>query len=176
MYEQLTIDPWRIPVVILSGIFTYLGFIVLVRIFGARVLSKMHTFDAVVIVMFGAVAGRAVIGHPPTLMAGIVGLGTLMVMESIFGMIRDGRYIKRVINSHPQVIVANGEMIDDQLRKTHVSPSDIRSALRRAGIPTLSMVQLMILEPTGDLTVFKVGIPVDPDLLKGVAGVEYLYP
>ena len=52
--------PWRIPVVIVSAIGVYLAFLVLVRLFGARVLTAWSTFDAVVIIMFGAVAGRAV--------------------------------------------------------------------------------------------------------------------
>ena len=81
MWEQLAIEPWRIPVVMISAIGAYLGFLLLVRAFGVRVLAKMSSFDTVVIVMYGAVAGRVIIGHPPTLAAGIIGLLTLMGIE-----------------------------------------------------------------------------------------------
>ena len=174
--SQLAIDPARIPVVILSGVCIYLGFLLLVRAFGVRVLAKMTTFDAVVIVMFGAVAGRVVIGHPPTLVAGIIGLLTLMAMEALFGMVRDLRGIKATLVGRPQVLVAHGEIIAEQLKKTHVRKADVKHAGRRAGIPNMKYVQLMILEPTGEMSIFRTGEPVDPDLLKGVAGVEYLYP
>ena len=115
--SQLAIDPARIPVVILSGVCIYLGFLLLVRVFGVRVLAKMTTFDAVVIVMFGAVAGRVVIGHPPTLVAGIIGLLTLMAMEALFGMVRDLWGIKTALVGRPQVLVAHGEIIAEQLKK-----------------------------------------------------------
>ncbi|WP_315535712.1 YetF domain-containing protein [Corynebacterium matruchotii] len=174
--SQLAIDPARIPVVILSGVCIYLGFLLLVRVFGVRVLAKMTTFDAVVIVMFGAVAGRVVIGHPPTLVAGIIGLLTLMAMEALFGMVRDLRGIKTALVGRPRVLVAHGEIIAEQLKKTHVRKADVKHAVRRAGIPNMKYVQLMILEPTGEMSIFRTGEPVDPDLLKGVAGVEYLYP
>lgn len=136
----------------------------------------MTTFDAVVIVMFGAVAGRVVIGHPPTLVAGIIGLLTLMAMEALFGMVRDLWGIKTALVGRPQVLVAHGEIIAEQLKKTHVRKADVKHAVRRAGIPNMKYVQLMILEPTGEMSIFRTGEPVDPDLLKGVAGVEYLYP
>ena len=39
LMEYLSIEPWRIPIVMLSALGIYLTFLVLVRIFGVRVLS-----------------------------------------------------------------------------------------------------------------------------------------
>jgi len=91
-------------------------------------------------------------------------------------MVRDLRGIKATLVGRPQVLVAHGEIIAEQLKKTHVRKADVKHAVRRAGIPNMKYVQLMILEPTGEMSIFRTGEPVDPDLLKGVAGVEYLYP
>lgn len=176
MLEQLTIDPWRIPVVVLSAVGTYIGFLALVKIFGTRVLAKMTAFDAVVLVMFGAVAGRVTIGHPPTLAAGLIGLSTLMLLEAIFGQIRRFSRFQHTLDGRSHVVMAHGEIITEQLRKTRLSYSDVRLAVRRAGLASLSQVQCMILEPTGDLSVIREGVPMDPELLKNVAGVEYIYP
>lgn len=176
MVEQLTIDPWRIPVVAMSAVGTYIGFLILVKIFGTRVLAKMTAFDAVVLVMFGAVAGRVIIGHPPTLAAGLIGLATLMILEAIFGQMRKFARFQHTINGRSQVVMAHGKIIDAQLKKTRLSVSDVRLAIRRAGLPSMKHVQCMILEPTGDLSVIKVGEPIDPGLLKNVGGVEHIYP
>lgn len=173
LLTQLTIEPWRMPVVVISGVGIYLSFILLVRIFGSRVLAKMTTFDAVVIVMFGAVAGRVIIGHPPTLAAGIIGLITLMCCEALFGMARNVRGIKRAIDGRPRVLVAHGEIIEAQLRRTHLHIADIKHAVRRAGVASLRDIQLMILEPTGEMSIFKTGPYVDLELLTGVAGVHF---
>ena len=68
--EHLGIELWRIPVVVASAVGIYLTFLLLVRVFGVRVLSGWTGFDAVVLIMLGSVAGRVIIGHPPTLAAG----------------------------------------------------------------------------------------------------------
>ncbi|GAA4106054.1 hypothetical protein [Enteractinococcus coprophilus] len=67
LIETLGIELWRIPTVIISAIAIYLVFLLLVGIFCARVLSGLTGFDIVVGVILGAVAGRVIIGHPPTL-------------------------------------------------------------------------------------------------------------
>ena len=79
---QLGIEPHRIPVVLLATIGIYLAFMILVKLFGTRVLTSMTASDAVIIIMFGAVAGRVIVGNPPTLAAGVIGLLTLMVLEA----------------------------------------------------------------------------------------------
>lgn len=175
MREQLTVEPARIPVVVIAAIGAYVSFLALVKIFGTRVLSRMTAFDAVVVVMFGAVAGRVIIGHPPTLVAGIIGLATLMLMEATFGSFRKMRSIRRIFDTRPEIVFVHGAVVEKALKKTHLSRSDIRLAVRRAGIPRLADVQCIILEPTGDLSVFRAGVPIDPRLLRGVSGTKYLY-
>lgn len=137
-------------------------------------MSRMTAFDAVVVVMFGAVAGRVILGHPPTLAAGVIGLATLMILEAIFGAVRRFNAVRRTFDARPQVVFAQGQMIERQLKKTHLSRSDIRLAIRRAGIQQMADVQGIILEPTGDLSVYRMGQPIDPELLKGVVGKHFL--
>lgn len=45
LVEYLGIEPWRIPIVMLSAAGIYLSFLVFVRIFGVRVLSGWNGFD-----------------------------------------------------------------------------------------------------------------------------------
>ena len=85
---QLGIEWHRIPVVVLATLGIYLSFMVLVKIFGSRILTSMTASDAIIIIMFGAVAGRVIVGNPPTLAAGVIGLTTLMALEAAFGTIR----------------------------------------------------------------------------------------
>lgn len=176
LVEQFTIELWRIPVVILAGLATYASFLLLVHVFGPRVLARMTHFDAVVIVMFGAVAGRVIVGHPPTLAAGLIGLATLMSMESIFGTIRSVSGFRRTLDGRARVVMAHGKIVEKHLKRSHMTRNDIRFAIRRAGIPSYAHVQCVILEANGELSVFRTGTPIEPELLKGVAGVESLYP
>lgn len=171
---EMGIEARRIPVVILSAVGIYLAFLLLVRVFTPRVLAQVTIFDAVVLVMFGAVAGRVVIGHPPSLAAGVIGLTTLMAMEAIFGGLRSTRGFRALLQGNPTLIVAHGEILPAALRRTRLTVPDVHALLRRAGVGSLTEVQAVIAEPTGDISVFRVGQPLDRAALEGVVGAELL--
>ena len=65
-------------------------------------------------------------------------------------------------------------MVEDNLTLAHITESDIYSAARRAGISRMEDVQIMILEPTGHISVIKVGQAIDPELFKDLVGSEYI--
>ena len=170
--EQLGIDLWRIPVVMVAAVGIYLTFLVAVRLFGQRILSPLGGFDAVVIFMFGAVAGRTVLGHPPSLAAGVIGLLTLMGMEALFGAVQDVVGLRRTINPSPTVLIAHGEVLEEALQRNHITETAIATAARRAGVRNLSEVACMILESNGSISTLRAGEEIDPDLLLGVEGAE----
>lgn len=160
--------------VVLSAVGIYLVFLLLVRLFGQRVLSGLGTFDIVVTVMLGAVAGRVILGHPPTLAAGALGLLCLFLMEATFGQIRGTLRGARMLTSEPVVIMAGDRELTEAMRRTHVTDLELHTALRRAGIRDRSEVACVIMEPTGALSVLRRGVPLDPDLLRGVRHADLI--
>lgn len=172
--EVFGIDLWRIPFVIASAVIIYVAFLVLVRVFGIRILGTMSSFDAVVIIMFGAVAGRVILGHPPTVMVGVIGLATLMVMEAIFGAVQHTFGFRRAVSARPRIVMAHGKMISHAMRRAHITEANLYVAIREAGIASPEMVQCVILEATGRLSVIQEGTPIDPRLLENVEGREFV--
>ncbi|MBZ8177509.1 DUF421 domain-containing protein [Corynebacterium poyangense] len=179
LVHGLGIEPWRIPIVMVSAISIYLVFLLLTRLFGQRILTATTSLEAVVVVMFGAVAGRVIIGEPPSLAAGAIGLCTLVIMELVFGRIR--RYARRrsdhgIFRVDPVLIVAHGKAIPQLQRKARVSREDIAVFLRRNGLTQLSQVRYMILESSGTLSIIRADQPYDPAILAGVVGAaEYAH-
>ena len=170
---QLGIEWHRIPVVVLATLGIYLSFMILVKVFGSRVLTSMTASDAIII-MFGAVAGRVIVGNPPTLAAGVIGLTTLMALEAAFGTIRKVVKWTRFLDRRPVLLVFRGKMVEENLTLAHITKSDIYSAARKAGISRMRDVQIMILEPTGHISVIRVGQIIDPELFKDLVGAEYI--
>src|SRR5690625_4975918 len=131
--DEIYIVPYRIPIVIFSALAIYFVFLLLMKIFGSRVLASMSASDAVVIIMFGAVAGRVILGHPPTLATGIIGLATLMAMQALFGILRATTGIGRIIDRKPILLMFDGTIVRNGLQKSHFSYDDVRTSLRNAG-------------------------------------------
>lgn len=169
---QLGIEPHRIPVVMFATFGIYLAFMILVKLFGSRVLTSMTASDAVIIIMFGAVAGRVIVGNPPTLAAGVIGLFTLMLLEAAFGTFRQFVKWSKFIDRRPVLLVYKGELQEDNMAFAHITERDVNSAVRKAGLGRRTDVQLMILEPTGHISVIRRGQLVDASVFKDVLGSE----
>lgn len=135
-------------------------------------LSGLTGFDVVVGFMLGAVAGRVIIGEPPTLTAGILGLVTLLSCEAAFGVVRKNISFRQAVNAQPTVVLVHGEPQEDLMRKTHVSDEDLMSCLRRAGIAHPDDVRCIVLEPSGAMSVLRRDSDIDPVVLRGVLGAE----
>ncbi|MCA1170456.1 MULTISPECIES: DUF421 domain-containing protein [Rothia] len=173
VWRELGIEPWRIPVVIAAAVGIYLCFVLLVRVFGVRLLSSWNGLDALIIIMFGAVAGRVILGNHPTLGAGIVGLGTLIFLEILFGTLQRVSATRR-LRHQPLALMAHGEFLERSLRRAHLTHREICAALRAAGITRLDQVRGVILEDTGHLSILRTGTEPDPALLDGVRGAELI--
>ena len=172
--EQLFMDHLRIPIVILAAVLIYVAFFVLVKVFGSRVLTSMSASDTVIIIMFGAVAGRVIVGHPPTLAVGIIGLTTLMVLEAFFGILREKSGLSHIIDREPILLMFDGVIVTNALRRSHFSYDDVRTSVRKAGIGSFDDVQAMILEPSGEVSIIRAGVKLDPVMLKDVKGAREL--
>ena len=122
----------------------------------------MGGFDAILLIMVGAVAGRVIIGHPPSLAAGVLGLTTLMALVAIFGAMRHVRGASGMLNARPIILVAHGQLVHKALEHTHTDLEDVRAAARQAGAGSLSDIAAMVLESNGAVSVIKEGQDLDP--------------
>lgn len=179
-WEQLTFQlgatPAQLLGVVIAVVGMYLVFLLCVRVFGSRALQGMSTFDSVLAITFGAVAGRAILGNAPTLAGGVVALVMLFVMEAIFGQIRTTVRGTRLLNSRPVVVMIGHTPDQKMLHRTHVTEPELNFALRRAGVRSRHEVACVIFEPNGHLSVLRRGEPLDPQLLDNVVGADRLPP
>lgn len=154
--------------VVVSAVVIYVVFLLYVRLFGARVLAQISTFDGLIVIMLGAVAGRVILMNVPWLPAGILGLGTLFVLEATFGELRKRSLGNRILNQAPLAVMVDGVPQDAALAKAHLAHDELMSALRQAGVRRLAEVRLAVFEPHGRISVIRVGEDIDPELLRGV--------
>ncbi|WP_040160912.1 DUF421 domain-containing protein [Mobilicoccus massiliensis] len=168
MTELLGITPLQAGAVVVAAAGMYAAFLVLVRVLGARVLARMSTFDLIVTLMLGSIAGRVILGYVPVLEAGIIGLATLLLLEVIVGQLRTNSRVHRWLTPDPILIIDDGVVLDDGLRRAHISLDEVAGALRERGIRQIDEVAYGIFEPTGAISLLKRGLPVDPQLLADV--------
>lgn len=168
MLELLKISPLEATAVVVSAAGMYAAFLVMVRVLGARVLARMSTFDLVITLMLGAVAGRVILGDTPVLAAGVLGLGTLLACEVVVGQFRTNPRVHRWLTPDPILVIRDGQILTDGLRRAHITTDEVTGALRQRGVRRLDDVAYGIFEPTGVISVLARGSDVDPRLLEDV--------
>lgn len=160
--------------VVLSAVALYTLVLVMIRIMGQRTMASLSSFDLAAAVALGAVVGRGILGYTPTLVASALGLVTLLALQALTGQLR--RFPKGVtaISNRAFVLMAGNEIVYANLRKTHVTESEITTRLRMAGVCSRDEVACMIFESTGSISVLRAGVPIEPELLQGVTGAELI--
>ncbi|WP_324651721.1 DUF421 domain-containing protein [Georgenia sp. H159] len=176
MRELLWISPTEALAVVLATIGMYLAMLIFVRVLGPRVLSGMSSFDLVAVIAFGSVIGRAALGETPRLAAGVVALATLLALQGVVGVVRRLRWGALAVASHPVLLMAGSQVIEQHMRRCHVQPGELQSRLRMAGIRHPGEVAAVIFEPTGAVSVLRRGERIDPMLMSGVVGASLLSP
>ncbi|MBM6403335.1 DUF421 domain-containing protein [Phycicoccus sp. CSK15P-2] len=165
--------------VVVSASVLYVAVAVVLRIWGRRVSTTASTGSIALITLVGAIAARSTLGQSPTLAGGLIAIGTLVVLERVFGRWspairltrrrRKGRFGPAAV-----VLMAAGEMRHDEIRRAGLSEPGLWALLRQRGIGHREDVALVVLEPKGAVTVIRSDQRLERAAVVGVQGAEDL--
>ncbi|WP_372623828.1 DUF421 domain-containing protein [Falsiroseomonas sp.] len=138
------------------AVLVYLAALAMVRWGEKRFMGKNTAFDVILGVILGSVVSRAVNSTPdilPTLGAGFV----LVAMHWSFASLafRSDRF-GNVVKGTTRVLVKDGQIDWDQMRRSNMSRDDLLGALRSEGVQEPKEVAEARLERSGDVSVVKV--------------------
>ena len=174
MQEQLGIDGRTAALVVLTTVAMYLTLVLCVRLVGQRSLATMSSFDLGCAIALGAVVGRTVLLLDPTLATGVVAIVTLFATQTTLARLRQNRWVDRLMNRPPVLLMAGPTPLTENMRGAHVAEDELRQKLRLAGIRDLAEVRCVVLERTGAVSVIRQSEPLDPWLFSDVPGAERL--
>jgi uncharacterized membrane protein YcaP (DUF421 family) len=148
-HDDLT--AWQIG---LRAFIIYLIAILLVKFGEKRFMSKNTAFDMILGIILGSVLSRAITGNASffnVIVAGVilVGIHYLFAFVSYYS---DG--FGSFIKGSPRILVKDGEIQWDNMRKSHISNQDLEMALYSNGkVTELSQVKVARFERSGDISV-----------------------
>ena len=174
MQEQLGIDWGTAGLVVLATVAIYLTLVVCVRVAGQRSLATMSSFDLGCAIALGAVVGRTSLLLEPTLLTGVVAMVTLFTTQLLLSRLRQSRWLDRLMNRPPVLLMAGPEPLRDNMRAGHIAEDELRQRLRLAGIRNLAEVRCVVLERNGAVSVVRRSEPLDPWLFSDIPGMDRL--
>ncbi|MBL0387476.1 DUF421 domain-containing protein [Tumebacillus sp. ITR2] len=125
------------------------------RLMGKREIGQLSVFDLVVSVMIAEVAAMSLESETMPIMRGVVIVSLLVVLQiSMSWLTLKSVTLRSIVEGKPTLLISNGKIRDDEMRRTRYSLSDLMTQLREKDIAAVSDVEFAVLETTGKLSVF----------------------
>lgn len=125
----------------------------LTRLIGQKLLARATFFDFVIGITIGSIGGAYVVTSTPgyfVLFSPII-LAFLVLATGFFAM--KSRRFRSIIEGEPVILIREGAIQYENLRRTRYHVDNLLSDLRVQGIFDISRVECAILEPHGRLSV-----------------------
>jgi uncharacterized membrane protein YcaP (DUF421 family) len=139
----------------LRAVVIYVATVVIVRLGKKRFMGRATALDVILGIMLGATASRAITGNAPFLPA-LAGAAMLILMHWLFSAIAQRFHgFGWVVKGRSVILVRNGEVDREMMRRTHMSEHDLWQGLRGEGVSDLKLVAEARLERNGELSVIR---------------------
>jgi uncharacterized membrane protein YcaP (DUF421 family) len=146
------LELWQIC---LRAVIVYLAMIMFVRFGKKRFLSRATAFDAILVIVIGSTAARAITGNAPFFET-LAAVWILIAMHWVISYFTEGSpMLGSLVKGNTTVLVRNGRVDRQALKDAHMSPDDLDEDLREQGIDDPKKVKEARLERSGKLSVIR---------------------
>ena len=139
----------------LRTLILYLVLVISIRLMGKRQIGQMEASEFVVTMLVANLAAIPMqdVGIP--LYSGLVPILTVLGAELVLsGLIMRSMLIRRLFCGKPVILIDNGRILQENLRRTRITLDELSGHLREKDVLDISTVQFAILETDGNLSVF----------------------
>lgn len=123
---------------------------------GKKQLSQLTFFDYVVGITIGSIAASMSVDKNIQISNGVISLaiwGIFPILLGILGM--KSRKFSQLTDGRPSIIVKNGEVLEDSMKKNKIVIDELMMLLREKGVFKVDDIEIAILETNGELSVMK---------------------
>lgn len=148
----------------------YLVLILSIRMMGKRQIGQMEASEFVVTMLVANLASIPMQDAAIPLYSGLLPILIVLGMElTLSGLILRSVMIRRFFCGKPVILIDNGKVLLENLRRTRVTLDELTGHLRQKDVLDIQTVQFAILETDGSLSVFP--FPGERPATAGEAGI-----
>lgn len=130
-----------------------------VRIMGNRTVGQFSPFDFIILVGIGDIMVSTAMDQTITIASGFGGMAALLLLQQLFSYLSlKSTMIRKWVEGTPIVLIEEGKILTDNLRKARFNYDDLRQELHRQGMDmtNLADIKLARLESCGAFSLIKV--------------------
>ena len=140
---------------VIRAVAIYVILVLVFRLSGKRTLEQITLFDFVLLLIVAESTQQALLGDDFSVTNGVLIVITLVAMDNMLAAVanRSAR-IDRLINDVPLVLIEDGELNDERIRRSRIAVDDIVAEARiTQGLESLDEVRHAVLERNGRISV-----------------------
>lgn len=143
---------------IVRAVIAFFTLLIFTRLLGKQQMSQLTFFDYVLGITVGSIAASLTTDLTSKAWPHWVGLATwIIAVLSVQLVTTKWRYAAKYIDGEPTVVIMNGKIMEDAMKKLRYRISDLTEQLRDKDVFDISQVEFAVLEVSGKLTVLKKG-------------------
>ena len=140
---------------LIRAVILYLALILVVRLMGKRQLGEMEPMEFVVTMLIANLAAVPMQETGTPLLAGLLPILVVLSVELVLSVLTYRSVgMRRFLCGKPVILIENGRLLQQNLKKTRVNTDELAEYLRIQGVTDLSQVQYAILETSGAISTF----------------------
>lgn len=141
---------------LIRSIILYLLLILIIRLMGKRQLGEMEPSEFVVAMLLADLASVPMQDLGIPLLYGVIPIVTVFCLEILMSVLSFYSVtFRKIFCGKPVILMENGKILYDSLRKNRLNPDELTEHLREKGIIDLSTVRYAILETNGQISVLQ---------------------
>ena len=141
--------------VIFRTLLFYFALIAVIRLLGKRQVGQMEPSEFVVTILIANLASVPLEDWSIPVWGGLVPMGLVFLCERVISWLcLKSITARRILCGKPVILIENGRLLRENLRRTRVNLDELSGHLREQGVLAMEEVQFAILETNGSVTVF----------------------
>ena len=139
----------------LRSISIYVFIVLAIRFFGKKELTQLSVIDLVFILLISNSVQNAMVGDNTTVWGGALAAAAysstrVSPQEQI---LYKSKSVNEFIQGDPVLLIHNGIVIQENLKKERISMQEIEASVREHGVPSIDQVDLAVLEVDGNISI-----------------------
>lgn len=146
----------KIIEVVIRTIFTYIILLILGRIIGRKLISRITFFDFIVGITLGSIAVRIALGSEESPLLAAISAVVVTILVVITDYLDIGSInFRKLVDGEPIILISHGKLLDYNFKKAKITIDKLMMQLREKDIFNIDDVELAIIESDGELTVLQ---------------------
>ncbi|MER2060145.1 MAG: DUF421 domain-containing protein, partial [Niallia sp.] len=151
--------------VVLRALLFVIVLFITTKLLGKKHISQLSLFEYIAGITLGDIAGEVILNSSLSVMHGILGIFVFAIISYLADVISlKSKTLRNVIEGTGTVLVEDGKLLEENLKKEHYTIDDFSTLLRQKDVFSLSEIEYAVLEPKGMLSVLlkKENRPITP--------------